>query len=102
MFTNCSLIKKLDLSNFKTNKVKDMYRMFYRCSSLKELFISKFEFNNAMDIECMFGHCSKKIKYKMKNKFKNINKKAYSDYIEYSDNNLNLDYFDYSFFNDDY
>ena len=34
MFTNCSKILEIDLSNLDTSKVKDMSRMFYNCNSL--------------------------------------------------------------------
>ena len=102
MFNYCSLIINLDLSNFKTNKVKDMFCMFCHCSSLKELYITEFELSALTDVECMFGYCSTKLKYKMKNKFKNINEKAYADNVEYCDNNLNHNYFDYTYANCDY
>ena len=34
MFNYCTSLKSLDLSNFNTQKVKDMSSMFYHCSSL--------------------------------------------------------------------
>ena len=37
MFSNCSLLKELNLSNFNTNKVTNMSYMFYNCISLTEL-----------------------------------------------------------------
>ena len=33
MFSGCSSLKELNLSNFNTNNVNDMYRMFYGCSN---------------------------------------------------------------------
>ena len=32
MFARCSSLKELNLTNFNTNKVKDMFRMFFECS----------------------------------------------------------------------
>ena len=37
MFSHCSSLTSLDLSNFNTNKVEDMSYMFYNCSSLTSL-----------------------------------------------------------------
>ena len=37
MFYECSSLEELNLSNFNTNKVTNMYGMFLGCSSLKEL-----------------------------------------------------------------
>ena len=35
MFSGCSSLKELNLSNFNTNNVTKMDGMFYNCSSLK-------------------------------------------------------------------
>ena len=37
MFENCSSFEKLDLSNFNPVNAKAMKRMFYECKSLKEI-----------------------------------------------------------------
>ena len=37
MFDGCESLQKLDVSNFDTSNVTDMYGMFYNCSSLQEL-----------------------------------------------------------------
>ena len=37
MFWGCSSLKELNISNFNTNNVTNMYGMFQECSSLKEL-----------------------------------------------------------------
>ena len=37
MFGYCSSLTYLDLSNFNTDKVKDMGNLFYFCSSLTSL-----------------------------------------------------------------
>ena len=57
MFSNCSSLKELNLSNFNTNKVTDMHRMFSGCSSLKELNLSNFNTNNVTDMSYMFSEC---------------------------------------------
>ena len=43
MFLGCSLLNKLNLSNFITSNVIDMYKMFYGCNSLLTLDISNFD-----------------------------------------------------------
>ena len=35
MFYECTSLKELNLSNFNTSEVNDMYYMFSKCSSLK-------------------------------------------------------------------
>ena len=37
MFSECSSLTSLNLSNFNTNNVEDMSEMFYGCSSLTSL-----------------------------------------------------------------
>ena len=37
MFLGCSSLISLNLSNFNTNNVKDMSRIFYKCNSLTSL-----------------------------------------------------------------
>ena len=46
MFSGCSLLKEINVSNFNTNNVTNMEGMFYGCSSLKELNLSNFNTNN--------------------------------------------------------
>ena len=47
MSCDCCLIEKLDLSNFKTDKVESMFLILSDCFSLKKLNISNFNFNNS-------------------------------------------------------
>ena len=42
MFHGCSSLKKLDLSNFNTEKLVDMSSMFNGCTNLEELAINNF------------------------------------------------------------
>ena len=37
VFSGCSSLKELNLTNFNTEKVTGMFGLFYGCSSLKEL-----------------------------------------------------------------
>ena len=53
MFAFCFSLKELNLSNFNTNNVTNMYGMFWGCSSLKELNISNFNTNNVTDMGSM-------------------------------------------------
>ena len=56
MFSNTGL-EKLDVSNFKTNKVTNMIHMFSGCDSLKELDVSNFNINNVKRMTGMFSGC---------------------------------------------
>ena len=70
MLLECSSLKDLNLSNFNTNNVTDMYKMFYGCSSLKELNLSNFNTNNVTHMYKMFYGCYEQLKNKRKNKYK--------------------------------
>ena len=62
MFKECSSLKQLDLSNFKTNHVTNMNGMFMNCRNLKELNISNFfifNSSNDVDIDSIFDGCQK-------------------------------------------
>ena len=56
MFGGCSSLKNLNLSNFNTNNVTNMYCMFFHCSSLTNLNLSNFNTNNVTNMECMFDY----------------------------------------------
>ena len=45
MFCNCSSLTSLNLSNFKTNNITNMSKIFYFCSSLTSLNLSNFKIN---------------------------------------------------------
>ena len=57
MFHGCTSIKYLNLSNFKTDNVINMPRMFGYCSNLKELDISNFNFDKAQLPINFFKNC---------------------------------------------
>ena len=46
--------------------------MFSGCSSLKELNLSNFNTNNVTDMTDMFYECSYELKYKIKKQYKSI------------------------------
>ena len=57
MFSNCSSLTTLNLSNFNTKNVTNMSNMFYNCSSLTNLDLSNFNTNNVIDMNEMFYNC---------------------------------------------
>ena len=54
MFSGCSSLINIDLSNINTNNVTDMSYMFDGCSSLIDINLSNFDTNNVTDMCCMF------------------------------------------------
>ena len=61
MFNGCKDLTTLDLSNFDTQNVKDMYMMFSGCSSLKSLDLSSFNTKkvaSSTSMDFMFSGCS--------------------------------------------
>jgi surface protein len=58
MFSNCSVLKSLDVSNFNTSKVISMGSLFSGCSGLTSLDVSNFNIANVTDMEYMFSGCS--------------------------------------------
>ena len=55
MFTNCSSLESLDVSNFDTSNVTDVSYMFEDCTNLKDVDISNFDMSNAYGVDWMFG-----------------------------------------------
>ena len=55
--------------------------MFSGCSSLNELNLSNFNTNNVTDIEleCMFSGCSDQFKNKIRSDYKNIKEEAFNE-----------------------
>ena len=58
MFSDCSKLTSLDLSNFDTSKVTTMNSMFYNCTSLTSLDLSNFDTSKVTDMSYMFYNCS--------------------------------------------
>ena len=58
MFSDCSNLTELDVSDFGTSNVTDMRRMFSGCSRLTCLDLSGFDTSNVTDVNRMFGNCA--------------------------------------------
>ena len=57
MFQGCTSLISLNLSNFNTSNVTNMYGMFYSCHSLTSLNLSSFNTANVNDMRHMFSDC---------------------------------------------
>ena len=57
MFSRCSSLVSLDLSNFDNTNVYNMNYMFFGCSSLISLNLSNFDTTNVEYMNCMFQKC---------------------------------------------
>ena len=79
MFSRCSSLKELNLSNFNTNNVTDMSYMFSRCTSLTTLNLSNSNINNVTDMSSMFNGCSSLKKENIKTKDNKILQKFTND-----------------------
>ena len=58
MFFRCSSLTNLDLNNFNTSKVTMMGKMFEGCSSLTKLDLSNFSTTKITKMDNMFSDCS--------------------------------------------
>ena len=54
MFSDCRALTTLDISNFNTQNVTDMSFMFFNCSAITTLDIAKFDTKNVTDMSFMF------------------------------------------------
>ena len=72
MFFECKKLEELDLSNFNTSNVNNMSFMFKNCSSLKKLNIVNFNTNNVDGINCIFSSCKNLKKENITYKEENI------------------------------
>ena len=54
MFSDCRALTTLDVSNFNTQNVTDMSFMFFNCSAITTLDIAKFDTKNVTDMSLMF------------------------------------------------
>ena len=57
-----------------------MESMFSGCSSLKELNLSNFNTNNVTNMVCMFSGCSVQFQDKIRSQYKNIKEEAFIKY----------------------
>ena len=69
LFENCNSLKKLNISNFKTDEVTNMSYMFSFCTILEYLDISNFNSNKVTNMKYMFNHCESLINLVMTDKF---------------------------------
>ena len=83
MFLKCSSLKDLNLLNFNTKNVTNMFSMFTNCSSLKELIISNFNIDNVTIMISMFYGCSDEFQMKIKSKYPNLKEEAFEDVEKY-------------------
>ena len=58
MFSSCSNLTTLDVSNFNTSNVTNMNNLFYSCYSLKNLDVSNFDTSKVTDMSYMFYICN--------------------------------------------
>jgi surface protein len=58
MFSSCRKLKSLNLTSFKTSKVKNMSAMFMGCSSLSELNLYNFRTHKVLNMRHMFDSCT--------------------------------------------
>ena len=57
MFCGCIILSSLDLSNFDTSNVKDMFQMFSGSNNLKSLNLSNFKTDKVTGMAQMFYNC---------------------------------------------
>ena len=54
MFTKCSKLEEIDVSNFNTSNVKNIGSMFYLCKSLREIDLSNFDTRKVKEFSQIF------------------------------------------------
>ena len=57
MFGSCYYLKSLDISSFETSNVEDMGALFYECFELESIDLSNFDNSKLSDINMMFYSC---------------------------------------------
>ena len=88
MFFDCTSLTSLDLSNFDTSQVTEMFGMFYSCSSLTSLDLSYFDTSQVIDMGYMFSYCSSLTSLNLSN----FNTSKISFIYEMFSNSNNLEY----------
>ena len=58
MFNTCSKLTNLVLTSFDTSQVTNMYNMFYNCSRLTNLNLTSFDNRKLTDMHDMFYNCT--------------------------------------------
>ena len=57
MFNGCSSLKSIKFGNFKTSGVNKMQGVFHGCTSLESLDLSSFDTSSVIDFQSMFSYC---------------------------------------------
>jgi surface protein len=91
MFTKCSNLTSLDVSNFDTSNVTNMYGMFDECDSLISLDLSNFDFGKVKNVN-FFIDLSYTSKLANLNFGINLGKGYTSKTQNYSDYKLDITY----------
>lgn len=58
MFSNCSSLKSIDVSNFNTSNINSIGYLFYGCWNLTNIDLSKFEISECRGMEFAFYGCA--------------------------------------------
>ena len=56
MFSNCTSLQSVDVSNWDTSNVTNMGSMFYSCTSLQSLDVSNWDTSNVTNMSSMFSN----------------------------------------------
>ena len=57
MFDGLANIIEIDISNFNTSKVENMYRMFNGCTNLKKITFGNIDTSSVKNMKQLFFHC---------------------------------------------
>ena len=68
MFFKCKKLIELDLFNFDTRNVDNMYGIFADCRGLEQIDLSSFNTNKVKDMKDMFTNVNKECKIKSNDK----------------------------------
>ena len=77
LFSDCSSLKELDVSNFNFDKVKDMREMFFKCTSLEKLNFPNFIKKTNAYMNDMFAGCISDLQSKIREKCPNLKRNAF-------------------------
>ncbi len=88
MFSNCSSLTSLDLTNFITTNVTNMGRMFNNCYSLTSLDVTNFITTNVTIMDAMFSACFRLTSLDLSN-FNTSNVTIMNSMFEMTDNQGN-------------
>jgi surface protein len=78
MFNDCISVEMLNLKSFDTTNVENIEGMFMDCISLNDIIFSDFSIPNVTKIKYLFSNCSYELTNKIRLKYPNIPKEAYT------------------------